>query len=378
MIKKGKLSVQYPSEVTDDGGAFSSEKLLAYYNSCKRAAENAVSEVGLKHTKHRILVLVDLQGVYLGVTRWLAQQNFPIDGGTVASRIAFFMIEGVVRDVEERLIKELGDAVLFEDLVRCMFRKEPTDHLFNANVKQVVEFGLTTELFYAPVPLKDIEWNLRKFARNGSSEARQQLIDVQNGMLQVHLDSRDYAQYDDFIASLKKNATVSRWEEGFFNFYVSAAKGLKSFDEKEVDTRLVIRAVDACVDNEADTICLISSDQDFIPLHERIKRSGTLSFQADASKFANPELVGRRIKGLGNSYVPVAFGAQWPMRIVCEATGHDVANGVPVGSHIGEGISAREFSALCLLHNALNDDFHLEAVTEGAEAGVNVFTPSIK
>lgn len=348
---------------------------MAYYNSCRELVENAARSSNSKIIKHRVLILVDLQGVYLGVTRWLAEQGFPLDGGMVASRIAHYMLESVARDVETKVMGEFTNGVIFNDLVRAVFRKEVDRLALKEGVTEIVDIKSTTELFYAPVPLGKIEWQLKKHARQGSVEARRQLDDIESGILKPHGDLRDYAHYDDFIACLKKNATVSRWEEGFFNFYVSPS-GLKSFDEKEVDTRIVIRAVEACVDYEADSICIISSDQDFVPLHERAEKSGVRTYQADASKFASPDRIGRRIKDLGDRFIPVQFQPEWPMRVVFEASGHDPFNGVPVGDHISSGVSQREFSALCQLHNAMNDDYHLEAVTDGKETTVKVIIPT--
>jgi hypothetical protein len=369
------LTVQYPPDVCGDDGSFSSERLTDYHSACKLAVENAARKSDLKIVKHHVLLLVDLQGVYLGVIRWLAERNFPTHGGMVASRIAHFMLEGVVGQVEKKVMEEFSNGVIFNDLVRRVFRKEHDQISLKDGIAQIVDIKATTELFYAPVPLARIEWQLKKFAMQGSVEAGRQLGDIQSGLLKPHGDARDYAHYDDFIACLKKNATVSRWEEGFFNFYVSAS-GLKAFDEKEVDTRIVIRAVDACNDYEADSICLISSDQDFVPLHERADRSGVRSYQADASKFATPDRIGRRIKELGDKFIPVAFNPQWPMRVVFEACGHDPFNGVPVGDHIRAGVSSHEFSALCQLHNEMNDDFHLEAVAVDGETKVRVIAPA--
>lgn len=371
----GNLTVQYPPEVCDESGEFSSERLLNYYNHCRLVVEKFAEKSDLQIVRHHVLLLVDLQGVYLGVIRWLAEQNFPIDGGMVASRIAHFMLEGVAREVEKKVLEEVGNGVSFNDIVRGVFRKEYDRIPLNDDVAQILDIRNTTELFYAPVPLARIEWQLKKHAREGSIEARRQLDDIQSGLLKPHGDVRDYAHYDGFIACLKKNATVARWEEGFFNFYVSSG-GLKAFDEKEVDTRIVIRAVDACVDYEADSLCIISSDQDFVPLHERADKSGVRSYQADASKFATPDRIGRRIKELGNRFIPVTFDPQWAMRVVFEACGHDPFNGVPVGDHVREGVSSREFSALCQLHNRMNDEFHLEAVTVDQETNVRVISPA--
>jgi hypothetical protein len=368
------LSVQYPDEVRDSDGNFSRERLLSYYEACKATVENAARDANLNITGHRVLILVDLQGVYLGLVRWLAELNVPLDGGMLPSRLAHYFLGSVTDAIERKVSSKLNRAV-FRDLVRAVFRKEASGLQPDVGVLDIVDIRASMELFYAPVPLDRIEWKLRKSARNGNADARRQLADIQNGLLTVHGDVRDYAQYDDFIECMKKGAVYSRSEKGFFNFYVDP-KGLKSFDEKEVDTRIVIRAVDACHGKEADTICIVSSDQDFVPLHERAERSGIGSYQADISKFAAQDRVGRRIKELGESYIPVAFEPLWAMRAVCEASGHDPFNGVPVDERIGEGISSREFAALCQLHNELNDNFHLKAITSDGDTRVEVVLPT--
>lgn len=368
------LSIQYPDEVRDLDGNFSAERLLNYYEACKAVVENAARNAKSNITEHRVLILVDLQGVYLGLVRWLAERNFPLDGGMLASRFAHYFLGSITDAIERKVSDQLNSAV-FNDLVRAVFRKQVDNLHLDAGVLDIVDVRASVELFYAPVPLAKIEWQLRKSANKGNAEARRQLADIRSGVLKPHGDVRDYEHYDDFIECMKRSAVYSRSEEGFFNFFVGPT-GLKSFDEKEVDTRIVIRAVDVCHEKEADTICIVSSDQDFVPLHERAERSRIHSYQADVSKFAAPDRVGRRIKALGERYVPVEFQPLWAMRAVCEASGHDIFNGVPVDEYIGKSISSREFAALCQLHNDLNDDFRLKAVTSDGETSVEVVLPT--
>lgn len=65
-----------------------------------------------------------------------------------------------------------------------------------------------------------------------------------------HRNRRDHIYSQEVTRKLLKlRRPTARWEEGFLNFFVSSG-GLKAFDEK-VDTRMVIRAVDTCVDYEA-------------------------------------------------------------------------------------------------------------------------------
>jgi uncharacterized LabA/DUF88 family protein len=294
----------------------------------------------------------------------------------VIRRFAYYMIESVIKSVEYKLISETEDGVILGDLVRSVFRNEVDKIRLDTKRSQIIETNVTTRLFYAPFPLDNIAWELRKYASKGSIKAKQQLHDINNGIIRRHEEARDYSFYDDFIDCIKTAATVSNSDEGlgFFNYWVDHS-GLKNFDEKEVDTRIVISAVDAFHDQDIDAICIISSDQDFVPLHERAKKSKVRSYQADVSKFATPSLVGRRIKSLADRYIPVSFDPTWPMRALCEASGHDIFNGVPVGEYIRQRISDQEFTALCQLHNDLNDQYHLEAVTSDGHLKVEVLFP---
>ena len=117
------LSVQYPDEVRDSDGNFSRERLLSYYEACKATVENAARDANLNITEHRVLILVDLQGVYLGLVRWLAELNVPLDGGMLPSRLAHYFLGSVTDAIERKVSSKLNRAV-FRDLVRAVFRKE--------------------------------------------------------------------------------------------------------------------------------------------------------------------------------------------------------------------------------------------------------------
>lgn len=357
---QGNLSVKYPREAADADGIFSPDRLSSYYDKCAGLADQFAQSLEEPPTKHNVLILVDLQGVYLGFTRWMKEQSIPLDSGMLASRFAHYLLETVAAKVDGKIIQEVEGGIARKELIRAIFRKE-VDQL--GMVRQVVDIRPSIELFYAPLSLNDIEWRLRKEANKGSASARRQLADIGSGVLNVHGDTRDYSIFEHFIECMKRGSNVSRWEEGFYKIYVDSW-GLKAFDEKEVDTRITIRAVDACVDYEADSICIISSDQDFMPLHKRGEKSGVTTYQADVSKFASPEWVGRKIRELGDRFIPVGIDPLWSMRAICEAAGHDPFNGVPVGKHIGEGLTQREFEALCRLHNKSDLGYQLEPAAE--------------
>lgn len=61
--------------------------------------------VGGKVETHRILILVDLNGIYLRLHQWLTEAGMPIRGGLILSRFAFFQIY----DAFERIKKSIID-----------------------------------------------------------------------------------------------------------------------------------------------------------------------------------------------------------------------------------------------------------------------------
>jgi hypothetical protein len=209
------------------------------------------------------------------------------------------------------------------------------------------------ELFYAPVPIKQIEWQLQKAARTAGGEARVQLELLSAGILKRRgVFERDYSAYADFVAKLKANPEYARSHEGFFNFHAGDG-GLKVFDEKEVDTRIVIRSMEALYGREADALCIVSSDQDFLPVHAKAADFGVRSFQADLAKFADISRVGRRIKGLGEDYLAGRLARDWPLKLIFEASTVPDRNIRALYT-----ISEDEFEGLCRMHNSMNS-FHV-------------------
>lgn len=215
-----------------------------------------------------------------------------------------------------------------------------------------MKFSPQFDLFYAPAPHKDIEWKLRKEARSGNFNLERLVKNAGKGVIEVYGNERDYNAYDDFIAKLKANPQYSRSEQGFFCYYVGP-KGLSSFSEKEVDTRIVIRAMDALYNYEADVICVVSSDQDFLPLSKKASEFGVSFYQADLAKFNLEHSVGRKIKELGSKFLKGQIDPSWPLKVICEASSSEV----PKSSALYE-IDEEELRTLCQMHNEMND-FHI-------------------
>lgn len=362
------LIVQYPAGVADANGNITRKSLLNYYRSCNETVEALLQKLGLPVKTHRVLILVDLMGVYLGVVRWLEEMKFPIEKGVVASRFAEYFLDQVFLQVQSKVMAHYENSIVRADLVRAVFRKK-TDDIAEALVSrpQVVDVQRCVELSFARVPLADIKWNLQSEAKKGSSKAREQFEDIKKGILHLPYggERRNYSIHDDFIRCMKLNSTVAASMEGFYSKSVKHY-GLSYFNEKEVDVHIAIRAVDACNDAEAETICVVSSDQDFLPLQKRGAKSNVSVFQADIANFDAPWRIGREIKELGHRHISVKLDPWWTARLILEIAGHDMANGVPAKDWIGKGISDAEFEAIFRLHNELNSDqFKLIRNTDG-------------
>lgn len=348
---KGPLSIEYPPEAADTNGHFSRDSLTRYYIACKEAADEAILASGHQIVEHNVLTLVDLQGIYLGLVRWLEEKDFPLEGGMVVSRFAHYFLDSAFQKIQSKIMARYNNAISYNDLIRRIFRKE---HESIGPIGLIINVTRSVELFYAPVPLRDIKWKLQREAKRGNVDARSQLHDIQNGILHIPKGGpRNYSAYADFIQCLKRDKSVAAWKEGFFSCDVKPW-GLSYFNEKGVDAHIIIRAVDACNSAEADTICIVSSDQDFLPLQQRGDRSGIDVYQADIANFNSRWQIGREIKQLGARHVEVAFDRSWPSRLVIEACGHDIFNGTPVDEKIAAGVSNSEFKSLCNIHNELN------------------------
>jgi hypothetical protein len=167
-------------------------------------------------------------------------------------------------------------------------------------------------------------------------------------VIELHGKERDYKANDDFIAKLRANPEYSRSEQGFFCHNVGP-NGLRYFGEKEVDTRIVMRAMDVLYNYEADVVCVVSSDQDFLPLSNKAPEFGVKFYQADLAKFGLLDNVGRKIKELGANFLPGRIDPRWPLRVIAEASSFDDYN-----SNALYMLDEDELRSLCEMHNEMN------------------------
>lgn len=265
--------------VEDISAALTIEK----YEHCLSLAREFVqfSKIGLD--THNILVLVDLQGIYLKLSEWLHGKSFPLGNGLLLSRFAVQLLNGVIEDIKADVMRSYDAVVVDLDYLVNTIKIGDRDEL--NSIRRVVEFIPGMELFYAPVLLKQMEWGLRGAAHKGDHQAKKQLTDIGRGIVHVHGRSRDYSVFDDFVASLQANSFFTGSHEGFYSYRVGP-DGIKYFDEKEVDIRIAVRAMDACFGDETQALCIVSSDQDFVPLHTRCSSSGMRTYHADAANFS--------------------------------------------------------------------------------------------
>ncbi len=296
----------YSSEKTEANTLW--EKLLADKWKVIRYAMG-ISQSTIKH--HRLLILVDLQGMYLAFHKWLSQQQVPIDDGIIIGKFALLQIERTALEVANRIVKfQQQPALNLKSLFDSIDVSYVDGKAYTNNSPLVLKGGtyidvsMSFEMFYAPVPIERIKGDLfREVRKSGSIEAKNQLRKIQSGIVtRKDVFERDYKVYDDFVSYLKESTHHSRSQEGFFGLHVDK-NGLNYFDEKEVDIRIAIRTMDALYRNEADSICIISSDQDFMPLHSRADDFDVTSFQADLAKFMEDDKVGAQLKKLGDRFI---------------------------------------------------------------------------
>lgn len=342
---------------------YAPEKWKEFSFSREAFATKAIEQAGAKVETNGVLILVDLNGMYMRLHEWLTEAGMPIRGGLILSRFAFFQIYDAFEKIKKSVI-ELSDGEFadFDGVLEDIRTTDREGILIYPN-KTYLKFSPQFDLFYAPAPHKDIEWKLRKEARSGDFSLQRLVKKAEKGIIEIFGTERDYSAYDDFIAKLKANPEYSRSEKGFFCYGVGP-KGIKYWGEKEVDTRIVIRAMDALYKTEADVICLVSSDQDFLPLSKKASEFRVRFYQADLAKFGLQHNVGRKLKELGPFFLPGRIDPSWPFKIICEA-----ANSEEHNSRALYEIDEDEFRSLCEMHNEMNE-YHI-APNFGSDGNVS-------
>lgn len=324
----------------------------AKQNALRLALKNANAEV----VELSVLALVDLQGVYLRLHDVLSKIEFPIESGAVIGRLALLQINSIFGEIKQIFRKKYGAQVgILQDLYDSIEIELVDGKAYLAKELNTLKDGKylninpSFEVFYALPPLAEIDFHLRREARNGSNQAKRQLELIKEGRIALPNFERDYRYFSDFLRTVKSHPNCAGSSEGFFSWMVDH-KGLSRWDEKGVDTEIVIRAMEALYEKSADVLCVISSDQDFIPLSTRCEKFGVEFVQKDAAKFFSGTHVGREIRKLGDNYIAGTFNPDWPVEILTECM-----RPVKHGGFELSGLTDREARALVGLHNQMSE-----------------------
>jgi len=220
-------------------------------------------------------------------------KDVPISDRELPSRLAGHLLWDTMEMIRERERKELDSIGMdFDKLVReFMCSREGETPTAN----HVTRLDMRWELFYAPSPVEEVRQRLEGWPRKGTDQQRA-LEDLSRGVIHTPYGPRDYGIYDDFIAQLGDWLAAKHSDPGFYGIRID--RNQVSLSEKEVDIRIAVSAMDIMAGCEADSICIVSSDQDYMPLHERVRDVGLNTYQADVAKFAMHGNVGKKIRDL--------------------------------------------------------------------------------
>lgn len=332
-------------------------------NAKRNALALALEHARAKVVEFRALGLVDLQGLYLQLYKVLTGINFPLESGLVIGKFAALQINEIFREIPLIVQRKYGQKVgILKDLIDEIRIETINGKSYLKQAPKVLQDGIyvdvqpSFEVFYALPDMSKIAWHLRREANKGSAVAKSQLRAIESGILRTKHFERNYKHFPEFVNLVKGDEYCNGSEEGFFSYMVNA-DGLNRFDEKEVDVRIALRAMESLYEKQTDALCIISSDQDFIPIKGKCDKHGVEFFQADSSKFVDGEHVGKKIVDLSESFIRGTFKPEWPFTVLSEF--------IRPKSECGSGrigLTKNEVRALVSFHNMINE-WKIEIVT---------------
>lgn len=324
----------------------------AKLTAARLALENSKSTV--RH--FRALALVDLQGLYLRLHDVLSGINFPLNSGLIIGKFASLQILDALREASQRTAQRSTNPTgILENLINQVRIEQIDGRPHLAEALEVLDRGVYLdvepkfEVFYAIPPLGEIELELRRDLKQGYRSAEHSLRLLKSGIIVTRNFERSYKHYREFVQVVKSTRECIGSQEGFFTKRVEKGE-IKSIDEKEVDIRIAIRAMQGLYEQEADAICVVSSDQDFVPIRDQCRKHGVEYFQADSAKFMEGENVGRRIVDLGPNFIRGTMKPDWPVTVLTE-----LLNDKSEQSTGRSQITEEEARALASFHNLMND-----------------------
>nr|RDS94508.1 NYN domain-containing protein [Cereibacter sphaeroides f. sp. denitrificans] len=323
----------FPEGWLDADGRYSAERRLAHDRGTNALVQQIINARDVTYKNRKVTTLVDVQGIYLGLLEFFRVNEIPVRNDHLLSRFAVQLICAVQEDVAQRERDDLGvQGVDYEKLWTICERRDEAKLRSISVIRHITH---TTELFFAPSPLSEICRKAKFLSKD--DKIRQLIIDnATQGLAVTQWGTRNYRFYDDFVGSLATLLEAKSSERGFFGVHVKDA--LLRLDEKEVDIRLAVRAMDVMAGAEADALLIVSSDQDYMPLHQRCRDAGLRTYHSDVANFFRVGKTGRKIKDLGDHFILADFSRGFFWLLINEyQQGY-----LP--------LSAQEYSALWTLH----------------------------
>lgn len=301
---KKKMHLAFPKSWYNERGILSFDKMREREKIAKEAVEELAGHPGVRFESRKTLFVVDVYGIFLCVTDWMRKKEIPVTTSELPIRYAVDLLmiaaEGVRKREKKRLSFESFD---YDELVNQIYTE---CHDETATIEAVTRIEQSWELFFAPAPMDEIKHRAAT-ATMDHIVRKQVLTDVEKGVVNTAFGLRDYRVYDDFTDGLGEHLGAKISEKGFYGVHIDHHKGTVGLSEKEVDIRIAIRAMDFAACDEGAAICIVSSDQDYMPLHQRCRDSGLSTYHSDVAKFDMHKNIGRRIRDLGDDHILVAM-----------------------------------------------------------------------
>lgn len=310
-----KFSRIFPDSWLDEHGVLSLDKMSTRKVMAEEAVAKIVDHPNVAFETRKTLFLVDVYGIFLRVTDWMRKNDIPVTTSDLPIRYAVELLMIAADGVRKRENGQLSiEGLDYDDLVNQIYTES---HDESATITAVTRIQQGWELFFAPAPIEEIKHRAERASKQNIvwekflTDAKQGVVNTEHGRL-------DYRIYDDFTEGLAEFLGAKIAEKGFYRVHIDQHKGTVGLSEKEVDIRIAIRTMDFATSGEGAAICIVSSDQDYMPLHDRCKDSGISAYHSDVAKFDMHHNIGRRIKEMEHDHVLVSIEEEIHNGIIAE------------------------------------------------------------
>ena len=164
-----------------------------------------------------------------------------------------------------------------------------------------LKISSTNEIFYAPFDKDDLLKKLSyAYDLSASSNIRNMAVhDALNGRISLYGHRRDYEHYNRFAERLQPQAKYRT--PGVNSVYVDPDSKKLSFDEKQVDVGLAVRAMELIYEENFSHIALVVSDTDFLPVFKQFSKRDRPYFLVHIQPIHDPKPQ-KRTRGVARGY----------------------------------------------------------------------------